>query len=108
MDEESSMSQGRIRRSRENIIAEIIRASLPGATKTKIMFRAGLNFKQLGGYIEFLCANDFIFHDASTRSYRATSKGAAYVEKYDEYAKAKDAAKAGSDAIKDLLEKSTS
>lgn len=107
MDEDSSMLQGRIRRSRENIIAEIIRATLPGATKTKIMFKAGLNFKQLGGYIDFLCTNEFLFHDVPSRSYRATSKGIAYVEKYDQYAKAKDAAKAGSDALRDLLENPT-
>jgi len=97
------MSPNRTRRSKEDIIAEVIRSAGAGASKTRIMYRASLNFKQLNEYIEFLCSNGFLLHDVSSGAYRATSKGNAYVKKYEEYAKARETAKSRTAAIKDIL-----
>jgi predicted transcriptional regulator len=91
------------RRTREAIVADIIRCTGSGCRKTKIMYKASLNFKQLNEYVGFLCTHGFLHYEASSRTYRATSKGNAYVEKYDEYTKARQSAKLRGETIKNIL-----
>jgi predicted transcriptional regulator len=91
------------RRTREAIVADIIRCTASGCRKTKIMYKASLNFKQLNGYVEFLCSHGFLHYEAASRTYRATSKGNAYVEKYDEYTKAKQSARLRGETIRNIL-----
>lgn len=97
------MSPNRTRRSKEDIIAEVIRNTVPGVTKTRIMNKANLNFKQVNAYIGFLCSNGFLRREETSGTYNATPKGVSYVEKYDEYAKAREAARSRSAAIRDIL-----
>ncbi len=99
----NEMSSGRTRRKKEDIIAEILRCAVPGAPKTRIMYKASLSFKQLNGYIDYLCSEGFLAYDEHTRLYRSTGKGTAYVEKYEEYATARETARSTTQAINDIL-----
>jgi predicted transcriptional regulator len=70
-------------RSRTDIAAVIVRASLEGAEKTKIMYKAYLSYAQLKEYLEVLTKNDFLEHDEPRQIYAATQKGRNFLKAYD-------------------------
>lgn len=61
------------RRGSLEIIVEILKIALKGATKTQIMYKANLSYNSLVRYLNFLQKSGFI--EDSGRIYRTTNKG---------------------------------
>jgi predicted transcriptional regulator len=70
-------------RSRTDIVAEILRASLDGANKTKIMYRAFLSYLQLKSYLETLVTNSLLEYDEKSEIYLTSAKGKAFLKTLD-------------------------
>ncbi len=69
------------RRSRLEIIAEILKRARKGAKKTRIVYGANLNFKMLNEYLAELEAAGLIKHsEANGGLVRTTEKGNEYLE----------------------------
>lgn len=77
------------RRSREEVLGEIIRAAENGAIKTRIMYRAALNSRQLKRYLQLLVKQGLLIYDESQKIYLTTEKGRLYLQRLDEFLKAK-------------------
>lgn len=67
-------------RSRTDIVADILRASLEGANKTKIMYRAFLSYLQLKSYLEMLKLNGLLDYDGTSEIYSTSAKGRAFLK----------------------------
>ena len=82
------MENGRKRRDRLYIIAEILNIAKGGSLKTQIMYRANLSFAQLNEYLDFLTKMDFleIQNENKKNNYMTTDKGDRYLEKYKDIA----------------------
>jgi len=65
------------RRSRLNIIAEILDAAIDGAVKTRIMYRVSVNFVQFNEYVKFLVEAKLINASMHKKRivYETTGKG---------------------------------
>jgi len=74
------------RRSRLNIIAEILDAAVNEALKTKIMYRANVNFLQFNEYVECLLEAQLmrITTRAGRTLYKTTEKGRLLLQKLNE------------------------
>ena len=74
------------RRSRLDIIAEILDAALDGAVKTRIMYRVSVNFVQFNEYVKFLLRAKLI--DSTRRKkrivYKTTGKGKLLLHRFKE------------------------
>lgn len=70
-------------RSRTDIVAEILRASLDGANKTKIMYRAFLSYVQLESYLETLIMNGLLEYDQGSGIYLTSAKGKQFLKTFD-------------------------
>jgi len=71
------------RRSRMEVIMDIITESLDGANKTRIMYRANLNFLRFNCYLFEMLENDLLTreNDGNGRvMYKATESGRALLE----------------------------
>jgi len=65
-----------MKRSREAIIAHILEICTDGASKTKIVYQANLNFRTVLPYIDLLIKNDLLICCCdSSIIYKTTSKG---------------------------------
>jgi len=73
------------RRHRLEVIACILREALNGATKTRLVYRANLNFKTLGRYLDFLLSRGLIEarRVGSMTYYQTTAKGRLWLTLYD-------------------------
>jgi predicted transcriptional regulator len=72
-----------MKRRRDVIITEILRICSEGATKTKIVYQANLNFKTVNPYIELLAKNGMIdIKDGQNRIYETTNKGTELLESF--------------------------
>jgi predicted transcriptional regulator len=66
----------RARRSKDQIILEILRICARGENVTKIVYQTNTNFTTVKGYLNLLMKNGLIECEvASPRLYRSTSKG---------------------------------
>ena len=74
------------RRDRLDIIAEILDAAVNGAIKTKIMYRANVNFLQFNEYVECLLEAQLmrITTRAGRTLYKTTEKGRLLLQKLNE------------------------
>lgn len=76
------------RRSKHNIIAEVLDVSRSGIIKTHIMYRAKLSYVQLNEYIRLLLDNNFLemvtlkVDNKNKRGYKTTDKGLQYLENF--------------------------
>jgi predicted transcriptional regulator len=70
-------------RSRTDIIAMILRASLNGATKTRIMYGAYLSYAQVKEYLSFLLERDLIAYEEGSGLYRLTENGMKLLRVYE-------------------------
>ena len=71
-------------RNRTEIIAEMLEAaSMPGITKTKIMYKAYVPHAQMSNYIQILVENALLSFDQETRNYQTTLKGQHYLDAYN-------------------------
>jgi predicted transcriptional regulator len=99
---------GQKRRSAEEIVADILRSSQRSISKTRIMYKAALNYKQLNKYLELLTKEGLLQHDPRSRRYRSSEKGMLYVERFEEFVKTREVIIAKSKALRELLTSLTS
>jgi len=65
-----------MKRSRHTIISQVLNICIGGASKTKIVYQANLNFRTVNPYIELLTKNGLInIKNGSTVIYETTEKG---------------------------------
>lgn len=72
------------RRSRPDIIHDILTIAKEGAKKTKIVYKANLNFRFLKRYLETLIGSGMIEKDG--KLWRTTPKGLRYISRYRDMA----------------------
>jgi len=72
------------RRGSEMIAAEIIRAASKGMPKTRIMYSARLNYKQLTKYLDGLTREGLLHSDDNGGVFTTTERGMAFLNSYDE------------------------
>jgi predicted transcriptional regulator len=71
-------------RSRTDIISEILDAANGGsATKTKIMYRAYLSFRQMKEYLPALTESRLLRYDIDTQTFKTTQKGLRFLNTYN-------------------------
>ena len=71
------------RRSRTEVIVDILVEALPGANKTRIMYRANLNFLRFNQYLSEMLDNGLLRmenHNNGRVVYRATESGKTLLE----------------------------
>jgi predicted transcriptional regulator len=71
-------------RSRFEIVAVMLQASVGGATKTKLMYQAFLSHNQMVEYLEFLLGKRLIALTKDEKHYVPTEKGLHFLEMYAE------------------------
>jgi predicted transcriptional regulator len=71
-------------RSRTDIIAMILQASMNGATKTRLMYSAYLSYAQVQEYLRYLTDRRLISFDEETHAYKLTEQGLHFLRVYDE------------------------
>ncbi len=76
----------RDKRSRHEIIVEILEVAVDGANVTKIVYRANINFKMAQDYLSYLIKYGFIEILAKNgkKVYKTTDKGKTFIRKYKE------------------------
>ena len=62
-------------RSRIDITNLILKSTIKGTTKTKIMYKAYLSYTQVMEYLKVLQENDLLKFERGTQLYRTTEKG---------------------------------
>ena len=92
------------RRSPEDIVADILRSTERNISKTRIMYKAALNFKQLKRYLEILTKEGLLLRDPSSGRYRSSEKGTLYLERFDEFVKTRQMIMEKSKALKELFD----
>lgn len=66
----------RSKRSREAIISKMLEVCRTGASKTRIVYQANLNFKTIDPYVEFLIMKGFLrVKSGQVPLYETTQKG---------------------------------
>ena len=75
------------RRSRNSITSEILRICSKGATKTKIVYQANLNFLTVKPYLDNLTKKGFVevVPQGSKVTYRTTPKGWELKERFEQF-----------------------
>ena len=63
------------RRTFLDIATAIVNACRPGASRTRVLYNANLNFRQLKKYLQVLETSRLIAFDAEYRVYKTTEKG---------------------------------
>jgi len=65
-----------MKRSRQEIISQILEICMGGASKTKIVYQANLNFKMVNPYLDLLIKNGLIMvNEKHVTLYETTLKG---------------------------------
>jgi predicted transcriptional regulator len=72
-------------RSKEEIIANMLRAAQNNATKTRIMRRCYISYNLLQKYLSYATISGLLFHDHRSNEYHVTSKGIRYLDYFDQY-----------------------
>jgi predicted transcriptional regulator len=70
-----------MKRSRQEIISQILEICIDGASKTKIVYQGNLNFKTVNPYLDLLIKNDLIqVKEGHAILYETTPKGIRLLE----------------------------
>ena len=74
------------RRTNDLIASQILKLCVNGASKTRILYQANLNYLMAKQYLDNLMKNGFIAKEGtgSRITYRTTCKGAEYKEKFEQ------------------------
>ena len=72
-------------RSKEEIIANILKAARNNTTKTRIMRRCYISYNLLQKYLSYATLSGLLFHDHRSNEYHITSKGIQYLDYFDQY-----------------------
>lgn len=78
--------RGRNRR-RLQIIADVLHATVEGAKKTQVMYRANLSYELLGRYLKEVIEADLVCFEGSLDCYTITRKGREFLDRFGEYYK---------------------
>ena len=70
-------------RSRTEIVSQVLEAANGGATKTKIMYRALLSYKQMKEYVNLLTEKGMLVYDPARSTFKTTEKGHRFLQIYD-------------------------
>ena len=71
-------------RSCTDIAADVIKAAIGGATKTRILYAAGLSTNNLTKYVSLLVGSGLLELEPVNRRYSPTEKGATFLQIYEE------------------------
>ncbi len=72
-----------MKRSRHSIISEILGICVNGASKTRIVYQANLNFRTVNPYIDLLVKNNLIeVRNGRTVLYETTERGANMLDNF--------------------------
>ncbi len=80
----------RRRRDSTEITYSIVKAALGGQKKTRIMFQAALNLKQLNLYLESLATSELLAFQPEGKYYFTTEKGRAFAKAFEHFRETKD------------------
>ena len=70
-----------MKRNRNEIISEILHICITGASKTRVVYQANLNFRTVDPYLQLLIKNDLIRVNQGRRIlYETTEKGRSLME----------------------------
>ena len=70
-----------MKRSRQEIISQILEICINGASKTRIVYQANLNFKTVNPYLDLLTKNEMIqVNEGHAIIYETTPKGIGLME----------------------------
>ncbi len=69
-----------MKRSRQEIISQILEICTNGAIKTQIVYQANLNFRTVNPYLDLLIKNDLIKVNEERDSYETTPMGIRLLE----------------------------
>jgi predicted transcriptional regulator len=72
-------------RSKEEIIANILKAARNNTTKTRIMRRCYISYNLLQKYLSYATISGLLFHDHTSNEYHITSKGIQFLHYFDQY-----------------------
>jgi predicted transcriptional regulator len=72
-------------RSREEIVAYILKAALKKTTKTRIMRRAYISYNLLQKYLSYASVSGLILYDHRSNEYQISSKGIQYLDYFNQY-----------------------
>lgn len=74
-----------MRRNKLQIIHDILRISIKGANKTKIVYLANLNFKTASPYLDLLAKNHLIdVRENEHKMYTTTEKGILFIKNFED------------------------
>ena len=70
-----------MKRSREEILAQILNTCQEGASKTRVVYQANLNFKTVEPYLDLLIKNNLLeVQNGEKKMYETTEKGESLLE----------------------------
>ncbi|HZB99232.1 MAG TPA: winged helix-turn-helix domain-containing protein [Nitrososphaeraceae archaeon] len=72
-------------RSKEEIVANILKAALKKTTKTRIMRRTYISYNLLQKYLSYASVNGLILYDHRSNEYQISSKGIQYLDYFNQY-----------------------
>ena len=72
-------------RSKEEIVATILKIARNNVTKTRIMHRCYISYNLLQKYLNYATVRGLLFHDSRSNKYLTTSKGIQYLVYFDQY-----------------------
>ena len=72
-------------RSKEEIVANILKAALKKTTKTRIMRRTYISYNLLQKYLSYASVNGLILYDHKSNEYQISSKGIQYLDYFNQY-----------------------
>lgn len=72
-------------RSKEEIVANILKAARNNATKTRIMHRCYISYNLLRKYLNYATVSGLLFYDHRSNEYHITSKGIQFLDYFDQY-----------------------
>lgn|SRR3989337_1410739 len=91
------------RRSREEIIAAVIRTAKQESRKTSILYGSSLNLKQVNTYLSLLLEKGLLLYDVSRKVYKATERGVQYLRMFEEFVEARYALHERASALNSFL-----
>lgn len=102
------MNNGQRRRDSSEIMFAILKSVQTGRRKTKVMYEANLNLKQLNTYLDRLASNQMVTFQTAGRIYQATERGKAFVRAFEHYKETTELLRAQQAAIGGFFTKRTS
>jgi predicted transcriptional regulator len=72
-------------RSKEEIVANILKAASKNGTKTRIMHTCYISYDLLQKYLNYASISGLLFYDPRTNRYHITSKGTQFLDYFHQY-----------------------